>query len=239
MSKNDIKNAVKELIDIDSGAHSAKELALAGYSNAQEQFATRAAELAIQLGEEFANVVEGIKAEKKSLASKTKLWGDPAVAPRVKTFFTKGKEVADGGSTYNAAYSLASRVKKGDAKNASEAALLYKQDKAKSEAEAATPEGAVKKAKSALKRALKKVGFTDGDLEPVVAALNTLAANGPSVEPEPEASTPAEDVQVSAAVSKAAAPTGGDDLETLLSSIMSSGVSDEAKSAAIVGLLNR
>ena len=89
MANNTVKNAVKELIDIDSGALAAKENALAGYSNAQEQFAHRCAELSTQLGDAFADVIEGIKAEKKSLASKTKLWGSPEIALR--TAFGAGR----------------------------------------------------------------------------------------------------------------------------------------------------
>lgn len=223
-----VSQATKQLIDIHTQAQSNKTAAQEGYSNAQEQYAHRCAELSIEMGEKFAEVPDGLQkdAKYKSLASKTRCWGHPDVRSKVETIFNQGRKVNDGGSVYNAAYAIASQVKKGLSPTA--AANAVKAAKADKVAAAETMDGQIKAAKASILNRMRKVnkGFTKEHLADVYAELDKLASVDiaePVATPEPVVPAP-EDVSVTAAMPPATpAASEADELGTLLSNMLANG----------------
>ena len=213
----DMTTAIEKLVALADGILGAKEALTEGYSNAQEAFAMRCAATAAKFNEEqYTAICEGLigpNKERKAKASEAKKWGHVNVRTCIGELFTVARATNDGGSVVGVASKLATKLKSGEAKTPASAADQLANDAKKSVADAASPEGAKKRAIKAATHALKAAGFTDADVAPVAAAISALTA--PSIVAAVKAGA---EVQASEVLS-AATGGGDDDLQRILAII--------------------
>ena len=199
-----VNQAVKKLIAIDTDKVKSTEAHALGLSSKQRDYAIATAELSIELGAKFEDVIAGIESERKSLVSKTKCWADPKVAPVVEKIYAKAKTLVDddNASVTNIAYAMASKIKKGDATTPADAAKKWAISNLEKAQAKLTAKACVKRMReSARKHGADALGlgWSDEQLAGVFAAINALEMVVPAGKTEKkEAASPVVAVPVEA-----------------------------------------